>query len=60
MVVTRCENDEGIRAASLMKIQRAFEGAGIVFLNEEGGLGPGIRLAEAPPLAFSKKATRDK
>jgi transcriptional regulator with XRE-family HTH domain len=44
MTITRFENEQsGGQAATLRKLQSAFETAGVVFITENGG-GPGVRL----------------
>ena len=48
--VKRIESSSEIRGAAdtLWKIQKALEAAGVEFIPEEGGRGPGVRL-KAPP-----------
>jgi transcriptional regulator with XRE-family HTH domain len=48
MTITRFETGKsGGQAETLRKLQRALEGAGVVFV-EPNGLGPGVRLKDAP------------
>lgn len=41
--VSRYENGADARGSTIMRLQRALEQAGVVFLDENGG-GPGVRL----------------
>jgi transcriptional regulator with XRE-family HTH domain len=47
--VKRLETAEGVRGAAetIWKIQRALEAAGVEFIPEEAGRGPGVRLKHA-------------
>ncbi len=45
--VSRYENGTDAYGETLTKIQRAFEQAGIIFIDEDQ-LGPGVRLRERP------------
>jgi hypothetical protein len=47
--VKRLETAAGVRGAAetLWKIQKALEAAGVEFIPEEGGRGPGVRLKQA-------------
>ncbi len=45
--VSRYENGTDAYGETLTKIQRAFEQAGIIFIDEDE-LGPGVRLRERP------------
>lgn len=48
--VKRLEQTEGLISANVntvMAIQRALEAAGVVFIPEGDGMGPGVRLREA-------------
>jgi transcriptional regulator with XRE-family HTH domain len=44
--VTRIENGADAKQSTLEKLQRALEGAGIEFIDENGG-GPGVRLQKS-------------
>ena len=51
--VSRYENGADARGNTLLRIQRALEAGGIVFIDENGG-GPGVRLRDPlPPLLSS-------
>lgn len=46
--IRRMEGQNGLirgSSRSVWKLQEALERGGVVFLNEESGLGPGVRLA---------------
>ncbi len=45
--VSRYENGTDAYGETLIKIQRAFEQAGIIFIDEDE-FGPGVRLRERP------------
>jgi len=47
--VKRLETAAGLRGAAetVWKIQKALEGAGVEFIPEEGGRGPGVRLKQS-------------
>ena len=47
--VKRLETAAGVRGAAetLWKIQKALEAAGVEFIPEEAGRGPGVRLKQA-------------
>ena len=47
--IKRLENAAGLRGAAetVWKIQKALEAAGVEFIPEEGGNGPGVRLKRA-------------
>jgi len=47
--IRRMESQNGLIGGSSRKVwalQEALEKGGVMFLNEEGGLGPGVRLAQ--------------
>jgi hypothetical protein len=46
--VKRLETAAGVRGAAetIWKIQKALEAAGVEFIPEEGGKGPGVRLKQ--------------
>ncbi len=44
--VSRYENGADALGETLLKIQRALEQGGVIFLDENGG-GPGVRLKES-------------
>ena len=49
--IKRMEGSEGLlrgTAENVWKVQRAFENAGVVFIDQNGG-GPGVRLKEPLP-----------
>ncbi len=49
MTITRFENGQsGGQAETVRKLQKAFEGAGVIFIAENGE-GPGVRLKKRPP-----------
>ncbi len=43
--ISRFENGSDAYGETLRKIRRAFEDAGIIFIDENGG-GPGVRLSK--------------
>jgi predicted transcriptional regulator len=51
---------EEIRAqfATVMKVKSAFEKAGVLFLDEESGLGYGVRLRDLTRRGSRKRPTR--
>ena len=57
--VKRIESSSEIRGAAdtLWKIQKALEAAGVEFIPEEGGRGPGVRF-KAPPKSSKPRRSR--
>lgn len=49
--IRRMEGQNGLiggSSRSVWALQEALERGGVIFLNEESGLGPGVRLAKTP------------
>lgn len=46
--IARLERGETLHARTLTAIRAAFEAAGVIFIDPNGG-GPGVRLAQWPP-----------
>ncbi len=53
--IRRLEAATGVRGAAdtLWKMQQALEAAGVEFIPEEAGRGPGVRLRKAQQSSFS-------
>jgi transcriptional regulator with XRE-family HTH domain len=47
--VSRFENGFGATIETLIRIQRALENAGVIFIAADQAGGPGVRLRESPP-----------
>ncbi|KAB1108996.1 helix-turn-helix domain-containing protein [Neorhizobium galegae] len=45
--VARLERGEDLKLATVNIMRAAFESAGVIFIEEEGGQGVGVRLAKA-------------
>jgi transcriptional regulator with XRE-family HTH domain len=56
--VTRYENGSDAYGGTLLKLRRAFEKAGLVFIDGNGE-GPGVRFKISPDQARAKKPRRN-
>lgn len=50
------ENGETVAARTVIDLARALEGAGVIFLSEDGDLGVGVRLAREAAVKDDAKA----
>jgi transcriptional regulator with XRE-family HTH domain len=57
--IRRLETAAGVRGAAdtVWKLQQALESAGVEFIPEDAGKGPGVRLKRASSLAQSPKVS---
>ncbi|MBO0902686.1 transcriptional regulator [Jiella sonneratiae] len=60
-LIPRLENGRSVKATSWLKVQRALEDGGVVFIEgQQDGLGPGVRLKQDLPTPFLPADSFDK
>src|SRR5678815_3332777 len=53
--ISRYEAGSQVMSGTISKIENVLLNAGVIFIEEEGGLGPGVRLKKQLPLSLGDR-----